>query len=153
MPAMACCARTRTPIDGPRRRRAAWALVVLGVVVLRGALPCQDAAGLAPAIDRLIAASLCASADPARAPGGAPLGPAAPWGEPAGAAPACLHCGGGQGGLLVLAPLVVLAFAGWRPRLLPAAAAPRRRLARWPTAGARGPPWPARPTRAGATAY
>lgn len=149
MLAMACCTPSPGPVDARRRQRAVWVLLVLGIVVLRGALPCHDGGGSASAIDRLIAASLCLTGDPGRAPGGAPLAPA---GDPPGAAQACLHCTSGQGGALVLISLGLLAFAGWRP-LAPAAGTARLRWPlRWPAAAARGPPWAPRQALAGATA-
>lgn len=106
-------------------------------MVLRGALPCHDAAVPGSAIDRLIAASLCLTGDATRAPGGGPL---APPGDSASAQPACLHCSSGQAGALVVISLAMLTFAGWRPLRLPARTSPGRGFGHWPAAAARGPP-------------
>ncbi len=106
-------------------------------MVLRGALPCHDAAAPGSAIDRLIAASLCVTGDAMRAPGGGPL---APVGDSAGVQPACLHCSSGQAGALVVISLAMLAFAGWRPLRFRGRVAPGSGFAHWPAAAARGPP-------------
>jgi hypothetical protein len=116
-------------------------LVVLGVVVLRGALPCHDADGNpARSIDRLIASTLCTTGYASPSPPDAPL---APDGGSSTATTGCLHCASGQGLAIVVASLGMLAFARRQPAPAPGSGAPEvaarlRRLA----SGPRGPPPP-----------
>jgi hypothetical protein len=138
---MAWCAHHCRPVDAGQRRRAAWVLLVLAVMVLRGALLCHDGAAAGSAVDRLIAASLCITGGPGSPAGTPGEGPLTPAGDSTNAPPACLHCTSGQGGALLLVALGLLAFAGWRPLRLPRGKAPGRLSVRWPTVAARGPPW------------